>query len=126
MPARPDRPYHVLELVLSGVQRLPDALGEQDLVAESLLAEGHRPAGHDHHLPALVLQHGHLGDRRPVGSLLLPMHRTSVSFHTERKSPVLGGGRTERLDFGICLVLAERAMFINGSRCKRNTLLAAL
>lgn len=53
-------PHHVFELVLTRVQCLPDALGQQDLVPQPLLAEGHGAAGDNHHLPALVLQHGHL------------------------------------------------------------------
>lgn len=64
-------PHHVFELVLTRVQRLPDALGQQDLVPQPLLAESHGAAGDDHHLPALILQHGHL----------VQVHRGAASIH---------------------------------------------
>lgn len=55
-----DLTHHVFQLVLTRVQRLPDALGQQDLVLQPLLAEGHSATGDDHHLSTLILQHGHL------------------------------------------------------------------
>lgn len=64
-------PHHVFELVLTRVQRLSDALGQQDLVPQPLLAESHGAAGDDHHLPALILQHGHL----------VQVHRGAASIH---------------------------------------------
>lgn len=64
-------PHHVFELVLTRVQRLPDTLGQQDLVPQPLLAESHGATGDDHHLPALILQHCDL----------VQVHRGAASIH---------------------------------------------
>lgn len=52
--------HNVFELVLSGVQGLSDALRQKDFMSKSLLPKRHSAARNDHHLPALILQHGHL------------------------------------------------------------------
>lgn len=58
--------HHFFELVLSRMQGLSDALRQQDLVSQSLLPKRHSTTGDNHHLPALILQHGHLkGHTKP-------------------------------------------------------------
>lgn len=52
--------HHVFELVLSRMQGLSNTLRQQDLMSQSLLPKRHGTAGDDHHLPALILQHGYL------------------------------------------------------------------
>lgn len=52
--------YHLFELVLSRMQGLSNALRQQDLMSQSLLPKRHSTTGDNHHLPALILQHGHL------------------------------------------------------------------
>lgn len=45
------------------MQSLPDALGQQDLVSQSLLSKRYSTACDNHHLPAFILQHGHLAEK---------------------------------------------------------------
>lgn len=52
--------HHVFQLVLSRMQGLPDTLRKQDLMSQSLLPKCHSTTCDNHHLPALILQHGHL------------------------------------------------------------------
>lgn len=52
--------YHVFQLVLPWMQGLPDTLRQQDLVSQSLLSKCYSTTCDNHHLPALILQHGHL------------------------------------------------------------------
>lgn len=52
--------YHVFQLVLSRMQGLPDTLRKQDLMSQSLLPKCHSTTCDNHHLSALILQHGHL------------------------------------------------------------------
>lgn len=42
------------------MQGLPDTLRKQDLMSQSLLPKCHSTTCDNHHLPALILQHGHL------------------------------------------------------------------
>lgn len=52
--------HHLFELVLSRMQGLSDTLRQQDLMSQSLLPECHSPTSDNHHLSALILQHGYL------------------------------------------------------------------
>lgn len=52
---------HVFESVLSRMQGLPNALWQQNFMSQSLFSKCYSTAGHNHHLSALILQHGNLG-----------------------------------------------------------------
>lgn len=78
--------YHLFELVLSRMQGLSNALRQQDLMSQSLLPKRHSTTGDNHHLPALILQHGHLTGHTKTYQLIFHSLHNIPSHHQQSGS----------------------------------------